>query len=1072
MKVLKQGLGLVLLVASLSVVPALQTAASGTAASADDTTLVQRMRNSADGQVVVRNDKATGKVGFVRAKGARGDLLPDVAADNRASALAKADRYIDQFAPAFGASAAQLDRGDVFADRYGWSISYRQAYQGIPVFAGELLAHVDKQGQLTSVNGFVAPDISLSTSPRISESEAADRALRMVKARPSGYEDGLPNSATQGLEARSTDLMVYRMGSTRGITGANKLAWVIEVWNQSTIREKVILDAQTGKYLNRWSMMGHALDRELYEESAAEADLVWKEGDPFPAELDEDQQNEVLGAAETYWMFMNTFGYDSWDGEGGKMRTVNNDPTINCPNANWNGVTTNYCSGVTGDDTVAHEWGHAYTESTSGLIYQWQSGAMNEAYSDIWGETVDMLNTRHNEGGETEDENKVLRTPGQCSDFTRSGITMAITAPAEVAGPCTAAPASFGPVFGQAPVTADVVVATDEGDVTTDGCTAYTNAEDVAGNWAYVDRGLCTFQQKADVAEAAGAEGIVVGDNVVDREPISMSGIADIYGVMVTLEDGARFKAAGEPVSIEIAAVAAETDESYRWLSAETDPAFGGAIRDMWNPNCYGHPGRVSDAEYHCAVDDNGGVHSNSGVVNRTFAILVDGYAPSNVAAIGLDKAANLFWHTQTNHLTEISDFENLADGLEASCQTLTGADINEITLGNPTKPDGSDGEAVPAKAPAITPADCAAVTAAIAETELRVPPEQCNFQPMLEQGKVDCGEGFETSTTWSEDFEDGLAGWTQDHEFGDYGGVGFPDLGGAVHHPWVTTEELPPNTPLPGSAGTHPPSTVAYGADPTTGSCAGDAEDESSRDGLISPSIEVPDGFRPRLSFDHHMASEATYDGGNVRVKINDGEFVEVPADAWIFNAPAGHLATGEEGNSNPLAGQTAFTGTDGGEPTGSWGTSVISIDRLGAQAGDDVQFRFDFGRDGCNGVNGWYLDDLRVSICEEPEPDPEPAATGTKVVKYAPKPVPVGRAFRVQIAAASAEGPAVGRVQVVKGKKVLGSAVLNKKGLATVKVTKRFPPGKVRLVAKFVGNQAFKSSRDSFTVRVVKRR
>src|SRR3546814_16899983 len=104
-----------------------------------------------------------------------------------------------------------------------------------------------------------------------------------------------------------------------------------------------------------------------------------------------------------------------------------------CPNANWNCVTTISGSGDTGDDTVAHGWGHAYTESTSRLIYQWQAGAMNEAYSDIWGETVDMLNTRHNEGGETAGDT-VLRTEGTCSDYTRSALTMSITAPAAVAG--------------------------------------------------------------------------------------------------------------------------------------------------------------------------------------------------------------------------------------------------------------------------------------------------------------------------------------------------------------------------------------------------------------------------------------------------------------------------------------------------------------------------------------------------------------------------------------------------------------------------------------------------------------
>jgi hypothetical protein len=74
------------------------------------------------------------------------------------------------------------------------------------------------------------------------------------------------------------------------------------------------------------------------------------------------------------------------------MVTINNDPNVGCPNANWNGISANYCTGVASDDIVAHEWAHAYTEHTSGLIYAWQAGAMNEAYSDIWGETVDQLN--------------------------------------------------------------------------------------------------------------------------------------------------------------------------------------------------------------------------------------------------------------------------------------------------------------------------------------------------------------------------------------------------------------------------------------------------------------------------------------------------------------------------------------------------------------------------------------------------------------------------------------------------------------------------------------------------------
>ncbi|MCO6439034.1 MAG: M4 family metallopeptidase [Phycisphaerae bacterium] len=52
----------------------------------------------------------------------------------------------------------------------------------------------------------------------------------------------------------------------------------------------------------------------------------------------------------------------------------------------------------------------------------------------------------------------------------------------------------------------------------------------------------------------------------------------------------------------------------------------GGVYRDLWNPNCKGHPGKVSDtAQYWCAESDQGGVHTNSGVPNHGFALLVDG---------------------------------------------------------------------------------------------------------------------------------------------------------------------------------------------------------------------------------------------------------------------------------------------------------------------------------------------------------------------------------------------------------------------------------------------------------------
>ena len=1072
MKLLNRGLALAVVGAGLFGLPnaSVQAAPAPTA----DENGVRAMKAEASGRALVSANSATERVGFIRLDG-EGDLMPTARAESRTGAVAKASAYLDRYAANFGARPGELVRSKVVADKTGWTVTFEQSYRGVPVFASQLKAHVDDEGDLTSVNGFAVPDLNISTTPELSEAEASARAVQEVKNSPSGYEDGLPAGFAKGLVARSADLNVYRMGTTRGIAGESRLAWVVEVWNKSTVRETVILDAATGKPLNRWSMIAHALDRELYEASLNDNGTptdpnddtvdyyqVYTEGDDAAfAELDEDQHNEVLGAAETYWLFRNTFGYNSWDGNGGKMITVNNDPTISCPNANWNGFSTNYCTGVTGDDTVAHEWGHAYTESTSGLIYQWQAGAMNEAYSDIWGETVDMLNDRHNEQGEPNSEGGVVyRTPGRCSEYTRSDITMTITAPESVAGPCQAAPASYGPVFGQTPVNGTAIVGTDapEDGSPTNGCGAFTNAGAIAGQWVYVDRGACTFATKANNADAAGAVGIVVGNNAAGA-PFSMSGNADIYGVMVSQADGNRFKTAGQPVSFTIQAVAAETDVTHRWLSGETDPAFGGAIRDMWNPNCYGDPGKVSDAEYHCDTSDSGGVHVNSGVVNRTFAILVDGVDGQGTSGIGLDKAAWLFWHTQFNYLTPSSYFPDLADGLEASCQALQGVSFERVTLGSPEDPDGSDGGVVE---PAVveggtTEADCEKVTAAIAETELRLDPAaQCNFQPLLKQGApvVNCGTGTTTKAAFKEDFEDGLAGWTQDEE------VGFPQAKGIA---WRASDEAPADHP----------SDVAFGPDPNVGNCSGAAGDVTSRNGLISPAITMPGGSTPRLSFDHYVATEALYDGGNVKVSVNGGPFQLIPVDKYVFNAPGGKINP----KSGPMSDQPVWTGTDGGQLTGSWGTSVVNLSGIAAP-GASVKFRFDMGRDGCGGVDGWYVDNIVVEACEKvttpPAPSPTPApqpVQSTTVAKVSPKLPDFGRDFTV-IGKVRAEGLALAPRSIVIFKidgKRIGSRRLDD-GRAVMTVRRNYGAGKHKLLVIYRGSDKVLGSRDTHTFRIQK--
>ena len=184
----------------------------------------------------------------------------------------------------------------------------------------------------------------------------------------------------------------------------------------------------------------------------------------------------------------------------------------------------------------------------------------------------------------------------------------------------------------------------------------------------------------------------------------------------------------------------------------EDATAFGGAIRDMWNPNCAQDPGKVTDAEYHCATADGGGVHTNSGVPNHGFALLVDGgtYNGRIVGAIGMTKAAHLYWRAQSVYQTLTSDFNDHADALEASCADLIGVTLDALGTG-PTDP-GSSGQA-------ITQADCVEVSDMIAAVELRTDPtEQCNFQPLLQPNPPAlCANQKNLPTFYHETFEQGL---------------------------------------------------------------------------------------------------------------------------------------------------------------------------------------------------------------------------------------------------------------------------------------------------------------------------
>jgi Zn-dependent metalloprotease len=978
-----------------------------------------------------------------------GDLLPSVAGDSKAAAAAKTDAFLSQYGAAFGAGEGELTRTEVTSDGYGgWTSSYTQSYKGVPVFASRIKAHVDADGALTGVSGYASPDISMSTTPRFSQGASADQAVALVKTSPALARNG-GTAKAKDLKVVGNTLMIYRTGVTKGEAGDNHLAWVSEVRDGHAVREQVIVDAQTGKLLNRWSMLDNALDRRLYETNYNPAspgtNLVYTEGDPIPA--NPDQANEIITSGESYWFFQNVFGRDSYDANGATRITVNNDPTIACPNANWNGVTTNYCTGVSSDDVVAHEWGHAYTEYTSGLIYQWQSGALNESYSDIWGETLDLINNRDDVG---EGDVTSRRPDNLCSLYTRGAVQLEVTVPASI-GICEAAPAAFGPTITAAGITDNIVVATDTGASTTDGCDpVWANAGAVSGNFAYMDRGNCTFQVKLNNATANGATGIVVANNAA-TPLISMSGTGTIPGLMITQAKGTEIKAAAAGTITGTMRAIDNTPkaDSYRWLVSEKSTAFGGAIRDMWNPTCYGDPGKVSDVQYVCGTEDGGGVHSNSGVANHTYSLMVDGgtFNGQTIEGLGLTKAAHILWTAQSNYETPVTGFPEHAAALEASCNDLIGAQLDALQVtpnGHGTFP-GS-----------ITAADCAEVHKVTLATQLRTPATQCNFQPMLNPNTTPvCGAGTGPKAGgYLEDFEDGLTGWDLTSPA--------PVFPGGLNEPWTSSVDLPPEN-LP--AGDH---TAAFGPAPDQfGVCNGAAGDASSVNYLTSPTITVGAGSdlagSQRLSFTHNVRTELGFDGGTVYIQKNGGPYTVVPAAAYVFNPPS-TLATTAAGSTNPLQGLPGFTGTDGGTVKSQWGTSIINLAHasLGVALGDTIKVRFAVGRDGCGGVYGWWVDNVKVNTCVT-------LATATVAATHVPEPSTYGSASSVNVTVGGGSGTPTGSVTVKEGATTLGTANLTG-GSASVALPATLSAGAHALTVSYSGDGTYDTATGNVTANVNK--
>jgi hypothetical protein len=183
-------------------------------------------------------------------------------------------------------------------------------------------------------------------------------------------------------------------------------------------------------------------------------------------------------------------------------------------------------------NVVMHEIGHGlgvagFISKTAGTIPNFGSGALPDvytakAYDNITGKSfIDPTITSAQRA-------IAMRTPGatvwnganvnqQALLLLDGGFqetTLTVTAPTAVARNYGFYSASFGPAATAANFNGQWVAALDAADpagpLTSDGCSAITNAAAVAGNIAMIERGTCGFTVKVKNAQLAGATGVVI----------------------------------------------------------------------------------------------------------------------------------------------------------------------------------------------------------------------------------------------------------------------------------------------------------------------------------------------------------------------------------------------------------------------------------------------------------------------------------------------------------------------------------------------------------------------------------
>ncbi|MDP5276683.1 M4 family metallopeptidase [Chengkuizengella axinellae] len=324
---------------------------------------------------------------------------------------------------------------DEFVDDLGFThLRLQQEYKGTPVYGATFTAHVDSSGVLTAFSGTVAPELdkklkgekkvkkkdalsiaeedlisSLTDAPAYVIEPSAENVI-YVKDNESHYallvtfKYLYPEVADWNyfIDAVTGDILhkfdssfkVDSTGTGTGVLGDEKILNTDQQGNTFFLQDNTRGDGiftYDGENVSQ-----NILNRPLRVIMRYLPGTLWSDADNVLNDsYDAAAVDAHYYAGLVYDYYLETFNRDSFDNQGAAIKSTVHFGQ-NYQNAGWLGEPLNQMMYGDGDgvewldfsgsfDVIAHEITHAVTDKTANLIYQDESGAMNEAMSDIFG---------------------------------------------------------------------------------------------------------------------------------------------------------------------------------------------------------------------------------------------------------------------------------------------------------------------------------------------------------------------------------------------------------------------------------------------------------------------------------------------------------------------------------------------------------------------------------------------------------------------------------------------------------------------------------------------------------------